>query len=346
MLGLTTHIANNNLKSVGLLLAFPLLLLTLLGGIFLVMGFFASPAGMAQVPTALFQQFSLPVPITMPATPVDLAAAAIQNWWPYVLGVAALWTLIGFFFNSLMIRAATGARSVTQNEEPELYRLLENLCISRGLKMPKLAVIESNALNAFASGIDEASYTITVTRGLMQTLTRDEMEAVLAHELTHIINRDVRLLIITVVLVGMISFIAEMLWRNMRLAAYSGGNRNRGGGAIMFMLVAAVMLGIGYLLALILRFAISRKREYLADAGAVELTKNPIAMISALEKISGNAEIPSVPPEVKQMFIENPPEMGLFSLFATHPPIADRIAVLRQIGGLPDDGRSIIPDVK
>ena len=155
-------------------------------------------------------------------------------------------------------------------------------------------------------------------------------------------NRDVRLLIITIVFVGMISFVAEMIWRNIRLMSY-GGNRDRKGGMMLFVLVAAVIAGIGYLLALVLRFAISRKREFMADAGAVDLTKNPEAMIRALEKISGNAHLPHVPSEVKQLFIENPPELGLTGLFATHPPIAERIAVLREIGGLRDEGRSFIP---
>jgi heat shock protein HtpX len=142
-----------------------------------------------------------------------------------------------------------------------------------------------------------------------------------------------------VVFVGMISFIAQMLWRSLSYGPSGRRDRN----PIIF--VAAIAMGIGYLLALLLRFALSRTREYLADAGAVALTKNPEAMISALRKISGNAALPDVPPEVRQMFIENPPSAAaLFGLFATHPSIEDRIRVLEHLGGLPPQRKSIIPN--
>jgi heat shock protein HtpX len=232
---------------------------------------------------------------------------------------------------------ATGAKPVTREERPELYNLLENLCISRGLTMPKLYIIDTDEMNAYASGIDDKSYAITVTRGLLDTLNRDEIEAVLAHELTHIIDRDCRLLIVTIVFTGMISFMAQMLWRSIRIAAFSGGRSRRGGGGVLiFVAIAAVAMLVGYVLALILRFALSRKRELLADAGSVELTKNPDALISALLKISKNPLVPHVPSEVRQMFIENP-ESGfdLGGLFATHPPIAKRIQILEQLGGHP-----------
>ena len=136
-----------------------------------------------------------------------------------------------------------------------------------------------------------------------------------------------------------------MLWRGMQFTSFSSrddDNRGRGGGVLLVvMLVSAVMLAVGYVLALVLRFALSRKREYLADAGSVELTKNPEALISALRKISGNADVPNVPTEARQMFIENPP--SIFTLFDTHPPIESRIAVLRAIGGLAPEGQSLIP---
>ena len=162
----------------------------------------------------------------------------------------------------------------------------ENLCISRGLKVPNLYVIDTDEMNAYASGIDEKSFAITVTRGLLERLNDKEMEAVLGHELTHIINRDCRLLIITVVFVGMISFAAQMMWRGMRFSVYGRNMRDQrgGGGVALLMLIAGIMLLIGYVMALVLRFAISRKREYLADAGSVELTKDPEALISALRK--------------------------------------------------------------
>jgi heat shock protein HtpX len=219
--------------------------------------------------------------------------------------------------------------------EPKLYNRLENLTISRGMTMPELRIIESEALNAFATGLHKGQYSITVTRGLMDTLTDEEMEAVLAHELTHIRNSDVRLLVIAVVFVGIFSFVGEMAFRSLRFGRVSTSRRSSGrgggGGAALAILAALVIIGIAYALAIVIRFALSRRREYLADAGAVELTKNPDAMISALQKISGNAVI-AAPAEVREMFIENP-HSDFTSLFATHPPIAKRIEALVKFAG-------------
>jgi heat shock protein HtpX len=310
-LGLTTYRLNNNIKSMALLVAFPFLLLALLGGIVF---FFALFMGIGD--------------------PFEFAEYALYRWWPIVLGVAAVWTLIGYFFNDAIIHRATGAKPVTREAQPKLYDLLENLCISRGLAMPKLYIVDTDAMNAYASGIDARSYAITVTSGLLAQLDADELEAVLAHELTHIMNRDCRLLIVTIVFVGMVSFLTQLLWRSLQFASF-GRVRGKGGMAVLvFMLVAAVASAIGYLLALVLRFAISRRREYQADAGSVDLTKNPDALISALLKISHNPDVPHVSSEVQQMFIENPPSRFAFTrLFDTHPPIGKRIQVLEALGG-------------
>jgi heat shock protein HtpX len=271
-------------------------------------------------------------------TPLDLALSAIYAYWPIIIGIAAVWVLIGYFFNDAIIHSATGAVSVTREQQPELYNLIENLCISRGLKVPKLYIVDTDAMNAYASGIDERSYAITVTSGLLAVLNRDELEAVLAHELTHIMERDTRVLIVTIVFVGMISFLTQGLWRIIQIQSFSRGRGRNNGGAMVFMLVAAVAFAIGYVLALALRFAISRRREYQADAGSVDLTKNPDALISALMKISQNPDVPHVSSEVRQMFIEaTPSSFALAQLFDTHPPIAKRIAVLEQLGGhVPD----------
>jgi len=336
-LGLSTYRWNNNIKSMVLLAVFPVLLLALTAGVFYLIGWGnMGPQGVID-PRFVRSFGEAGVNIR---TPFDFARFAVVEYWPIVLGAAAIWVLLGYLFNDAMIHAATGAKPVSRSEAPELYNLLENLCISRGLKMPRLYIIDTPVMNAYASGMDEGSYSVTVTRGLLEKLDRAEMEAVLAHELTHIMNRDVRLLVVAVVFTGMISFIAQMLWRSLRYASH-GRNDSRGKGAFVMMLLAAALFSVGYGLALLIRFAISRKREYLADAGAVELTKSPEAMISALEKIGGNARLNDVPSEVRQMFIENPP--SAFSLFDTHPPIEDRIMVLRQLGGLPTEGKSVIP---
>jgi heat shock protein HtpX len=335
--------------------------MTLIGGIFYAFGWvYADPQFHAVNPN-LFRSLGLdPTACRSPAytdvatnnfavcRPEDLAAAVLFAWWPMITGIAATWLLIGYFFNDSIIHMATGAKPVTRAENPKLYNILENLCIARGLKTPNLYIIDTDVMNAYASGIDEKSFAITVTSGILSQLNDKEIEAVLGHELTHIINRDCRLLIVTVVFVGMISFAAQLLWRSLRVVSYSRSSQRGGGGIAVLILIAAVASGVGYLLALMLRFALSRRREYLADAGSVELTKNPEGLISALRKISCNCDVPHVPSEVRQMFIENPPSLlGGGGFFCTHPPIAARIHVLEELGGLPPEppgGKSVIPE--
>lgn len=307
--GLQTHIWNNQIKSVLVLAMFPVLLLVL---IFL---FFAL-AG-PQLDGGHYK---------MAYDPIETGMDGMLRYGHFAIIGAAIWFTIAWIFQGSMIRAATGAREITRKEAPEIYNLLENLCISRGMKMPSLQVIDTPALNAFASGIDDKSYRITLTTGIIEKLERDELEAVLAHELSHIRHKDVRLLIFTVIFAGMISFLCEMIYRSM---IYGGGNRKKDG---RLMLIAFGVLAVGYVLAIVLRFALSRKREYLADAGAVELTHNPDAMIAALRKISGQADLPGMPDNIRQMCIENTHGF-VGGLFATHPPIEKRIEALIAVGG-------------
>lgn len=314
-IGLQTQIWNNEIKSWFLLISYPFLLL------FMLWVFFAG--------LALFESQSYPY-----ATALSPAAAGwdgVTHYGHIIFAAVAAWFAIAFFFNQQMIDRATGARSVERTEAPRLYNLLENLCISRGLPMPKLRIIDTDAMNAYASGLSNRSYSVTVTRGLMDALNDQELEAVLAHELSHIRHHDVRLLVISVIFVGMISFLCQLVFRSLRYGRgirMSRDNR-RGNGAAM--LVALVVLLIGYLFSVLIRFALSRRREYMADAGSVELTKNPDALITALQKISGRDKVPGTTDDVKQMFIENSsPFMGVF---ATHPSIDNRIAALVSMGG-------------
>ncbi len=255
------------------------------------------------------------------------------------------WIFIAYFGNQKLIDAVTGAREISHQDDPRLYRMLENLCISRGMTTPKLKIMETDALNAFASGLDEKQYAVTLTRGLVERLEDDEIEAVIAHELTHIRNEDVRMMVIAVIIAGVVSFAGELLFRSLlyggRMRLLTGGMRRSGGrgggraggGAAIALLVAVAIVLIAWLLSLVIRFALSRSREYLADAGAVELTKRPDAMISALLKISGRAEMPKTPSSIMEMCIENP-RVGFTALLATHPAIEDRVAALvRHAGG-------------
>lgn len=340
-LGLSTYRWNNNIKSLLLLAAFPCLLLALITTYFFLVALFTQTAQGTVDPKILAQ---LPLDYFENVTPIDFTVAMTRFVAPFVFGVAILWIAVGSFFNEGFIRMATHAKTVQRSEAPELYNLLENLCISRGLTMPKLFVIDTPVKNAYASGLTEKSYSITVTRGLVEALNKDELEAVLAHELTHIINHDVRLLVVTILFGGMLTFFADMAWRSLRyLPAAGGGRRERN--AFPFILVLALVLSVGYLFSIVFRFALSRRREYLADAGAVALTKSPENLISALQKISGNAEMPYLSDNARAMLIENPP--GFLSLFDSHPPIESRIAVLRGFARQArTEGSSIIPKTR
>ena len=319
--GLQTFIWNNNLRSIFLLAGFPVLLLVLWFAVQLVL----LGSGFERLP---YGGYGVAV------DPFGYALQATIQSLPLAIGVAVAWFVVAYFANQTIIDLATGAAPIERKDDLELYNLLENLCISRGMKTPTLRIIESDEMNAFASGVHEGQFSITVTRGLREHLNRDELEAVLAHELTHIINRDVRTMVIAAVFAGIISLVAQVL---ARLLWFRGGDRDdrRGGGALVLVGIAAA--AIAWFLAIVVRMAISRRREYVADAGSVELTKNPDAMITALQKVSGHAHL-DAPEEVRGLFLENR-EDGIFGLFATHPPIEKRIAALVQYGG----GRIIEP---
>jgi heat shock protein HtpX len=251
---------------------------------------------------------------------------------PFIIIGVIVWFTIAWFSHSAMINAATDSKPLSRNENKRVYNLVENLCISTGMSMPKINIIEDDSLNAFASGIDSKTFAVSLSRGIIDKLNDEELEAVIAHELTHIRNRDVRLLIISIVFVGIFAFISETLFRSMRFGRIGRGKKE-GAGIIIALLLAL----FGYLIASLFRFALSRKREYLADAGSAELTRNPHALASALRKISVDPTIEAVKrKDVAQMFIENPQikegksSFSLSLLFATHPPISKRIQLLEQ----------------
>ena len=270
----------------------------------------------------------------------DLVGAA-----PIATVGTALWVVIAYFFHQNMIDAVTGGREVTRAEQPRLYNLLENLCISRGITMPKLKVMESDALNAFATGMNEKQYSITVTSGLIDRLDDGEIESVLGHELTHIRNGDVRMMVIAVIIAGVISFFAELffrLWFYGGFRSSRSSDDRRGGGAGLAILIAVVLIVVAYLLSFIIRLALSRSREFLADAGSVELTKNPDAMISALRKIEGRGELPGTPSALMEMCVDNP-RQGFGELFDTHPSVESRVAALVKFAGGHDPGPLALP---
>jgi heat shock protein HtpX len=349
--GLRTYIWNNRLKSLILLIGFPFLL-------FLICFAFA----------IVFATFDEPTV----SEGLEDALAMTPGLIPFAIVASLIWFVIAWFANTGIVALATGAKPASRREEPRLWNILETLCISRGITMPNLRIIETPARNAFASGVRKRQYTITVTRGLMDSLNDQELEAVLAHELTHIENRDAQLLVIAAVFVGIISLVGDLLIRIPRAmfwgtrtgyygGGYSGGggggssyssggggrsssrSSGKGGGAgavIILILIAVAIFLIARLLAIALDLAMSRKREFLADAGAVELTKNPDAMISALRKIAGHSEM-NAPQQIQEMFLDHPPPRGFGGWFATHPSIDARVAALVKFGGGRDPGPEV-----
>lgn len=327
--GLYSHIQANRIRSAILMAGFVALLHALLFSLLLILNAFSNGGTLEEI--------------------VGDARAQFAGAWPVAMAAAAIWFVIAYFAHQAMIRSATGARGVTRSEAPKLYNALENLCISRGIPMPRLQIIETPALNAYAAGLHEGDYVIAVTRGLMETLDGPEIEAVLGHELTHIRNRDAQLMVVAVIFAGIFGFFADLTVRGWDFPygwsprgkrdsrsqdGWSGsGSDSRGrdggggGGAMLAVILALVIIAISWGISTLIRFALSRSREYLADAGSVELTKNPDAMISALRKIERNAAF-DVPSRMEAFFIENPLKSRLTGLFATHPAVDDRVDAL------------------
>jgi heat shock protein HtpX len=323
--GLYSHIQSNRRRSVALLIGlFVLVYILVYAGALVAEALSVD----ADVDTLLQRALS------------DLVSAI-----PFATLGTGLWIVVAYYFHQSMIDAVTGGREVRRTEQPRLYNILENLCISRGIPMPKLKVMDSDALNAFATGMNAKQYSITVTSGLLDRLNDAEIESVLGHELTHIRNGDVRMLVVAVVLAGVISFVAELVFRLWFYNGFSfrsrGGDR-RGGGAGLAILIAVALLAVAYFLSFVIRLALSRSREYLADAGSVELTKNPDAMISALRKIEGRGEMRGATSSVMEMCIDNPRE-GFGELFDTHPTVENRIAALIKFAGGHDPGPLALP---
>jgi heat shock protein HtpX len=308
--GLQSQIRKNNTNSVLLLLLFPVVFYGLAWLFFFLMSI---------------------VPGKEQSDLIDINRSFLSTI-PWITIGVVIWFIIAWFSHTAIINSATNSKPLERRDNKRVYNLVENLCISTGMQMPKVNIIEDDSLNAFASGINPRTYSVSLSRGIISKLEDDELEAVIAHELTHIRNRDVRLLIISIVFVGIFAFLTEMLFRSMRFGRIGRGKKEGAG-----ILIALILALVGYLLASLFRFALSRKREYLADAGSAELTRRPLALASALRKVSADPTIEAVKrKDVAQMFIENPQEteekstFSFANLFATHPPIEKRIQLLEQ----------------
>ena len=281
--GIQTQQSRNNRRSVFLLFLFPCLVAALLY-------------------LACYLLVALGHDESMETGMLEMINPLFINALPYTMGIVLIWFLIAFWMNTSIIKAATGAKPLDRRENKRVYNLVENLCMANGMKAPKINIIDDNSLNAFASGINDRTYTVTLSRGI----------------------------------VGIFSMLAQITFYTITHTRIRSNGKN-GGGVILIMLIALVIAAVGFFFASLMRFAISRKREYMADAGSAEMTKNPLALASALRKISDDPNIEAVKRgDVAQLFIQNPGKQsesalsGFSGLFATHPPIEKRISILEQ----------------
>lgn len=332
--GMHTQIMRNNRLTIMLLILFPVIILGMVWVFLALVNYFGN---------GYYDQYGNIVH--------QLDAATVNYYFmntiPWVIVGVGIWFTIAYFANTAMVRAATGARPLTRKENPKIYNIVENLCMTCNMDMPKINIVDDPQLNAFASGIDKKSYTITLTTGIIDRLNDDELAGVIAHELTHIRNHDTRLLITSIIFVGIVSTIMSLVIQMMYNAFWFGGlssrssddedNRGNGLSMIAVFIIGALCCAVAYFFTLLTRFAISRKREYMADAGGAELCGNPLALASALRKISGDPGLNNVKrDDIAQLFIIHPQHfapglMNFFnSLFSTHPDTKKRIEILEQ----------------
>ena len=344
--GLRTHGWNTALRSSLLLAGFPVLLA--------IMGYaMALLLVAAEAPSV--------------ADGMRRAAGLLPVIIPAALLLAGAWFAIAWAAHNRILDAVTGARRIADRREaPRLWQLTETLCISRGMRMPRLAVIPTRTRNAFATGLTPDKAGVTVTQGLLDALDDREVSAVIAHELAHIRNGDARLGVVAAVFVGVITLITDTVWQGLRMwwhlgrasrrvrRGSSGGglggsgssSRDKGGGAAVVLALVAIAILIAilaHLLAVVLRMALSRNREVLADAGAVEMTQDADAMIAALRKVEQRPDLPGVPEQVRALFLHDRALARGARWFATHPPIEERIALLVRYAGGHDPGK--LPDL-
>lgn len=252
--------------------------------------------------------------------------------------IAVVYGLIAYFSGGKMILKMTGARPVTKKEFPHLYHTVEGLAIAAGIPTPKCYVIEDSALNAFATGRDPKNASITVTTGLLKVMNRQELEGVIAHEMSHIRNYDIRMMMLAAVMVGVVTLISDFMLRSFIWGGHGRSNNRKDSGqlGIILIVVAIVLAILAPIVAQMIKLAISRKREYLADASGAMLTRYPPGLASALDKIRKDPDplVDRANKATAHLFISTPfrKSKGLMKrAFTTHPDINDRIRRLRSM---------------
>ena len=321
------HIAANNRKTILVLLAFPVALFMIVFLSLCVLIFLLESPGSA----------------------MEMALADTLEVFPWLLLAALVWLAIVHYAGGEMILRMANARPVTLDENRDLFRLVENTAIMAGLPTPNIYLIDSNATNAFATGRSPETATIAFTTGIVEKLTKAELQAVVAHELAHVGNRDTRLMVLTVAGIGCFAFLGELL---IRVTFRGGGRGGRGGGkaALVLLAIGIACLIFGYVVAPIIRAALSRRREFQADATAAKITRDPLALARALEKVAIDSKVAgfNANPLAGNLCIANPSEAsGLMALesklYSTHPPIGARITALENMMGIDKETTSATP---
>ena len=274
------------------------------------------------------------------------ATSDVPAWSRLGIGLAGLMAIVSIGWSGLslalgdrMVLAMANAHEIEKADAPQLYNVVEEMAIAAGVAMPRVMVVETDALNAFATGTRTSNGTIAVTRGLLDTLNRDELQGVVAHEMAHLANLDTRYMV--GVTVGLIALVCDAILRSLRWGSFSRGAKDNdkgsgGGGAVLLVVLLIVVAILAPIAAKFVQMAVSRQREYLADATSVQFTRNPGGLISALGKLADKAApFPGVSRATQHLFIVNPVQTFTAkssALLATHPDIADRIARLRDLG--------------
>jgi heat shock protein HtpX len=246
-------------------------------------------------------------------------------------------SLVGFYSGDRVALWTASAKPLAKQDNPYIYRLVENLCLSAGLPCPKIYLISDPAPNAFATGRSPKHASLALTSGLVEQLKNEELEGVIAHELSHIKNYDIRLMMLVVVLAGTLVLFRDLIWRSIGFGGRKRGNKEGGQGVLLFFIIGLVLSILAPLIAELIKLAISRKREFLADASGALLTRYPEGLASALEKIAAyQMPLKQANQATAHLFIASPfgerAKRGLANLFSTHPPIKERIKALRSMG--------------
>jgi len=304
--------------------------------------------GMSMLLVALGGTFAAALAAYSGATDFDTLIPSIILGALAAAVVAGIGTAWSFYGGSNAILSISGAQEIPREADPQLHNVVEELAIAAGIPKPRVFLINDTALNAFATGRDPQHAAVAITIGLRQQLSRDELAGVIGHELSHVRNYDTRFAMLMATMVGLIVFACDAFWRILRVQMWGGGRRSsssrdsKGGGAIVLVVILVIALLLAIIaptLAMLIRFAVSRQREYLADAGAVELTRYPQGLISALQKLGADKEPLEVANRAtSHLYIVNPLRNALEgeghnldSMFLTHPPLTDRIARLQAL---------------